>query len=700
MNHYLSRNFPGKTTDMITPPLRIGKTILASLLFCLFSLSVLAQTDRQVVMVVDDSGSMTGAKYEAVIYAFQLLTALLEPEDELYIVRGGQPIPVNLSDKQAEMDKIAKWPMTGMGDYRLLPPGMEKIEQGGNKQKWFIVAADGEWGGDNTTIEPMFTPWYEAQKPFIKFLSINEATAKPEKNTLKLLLEQYQTTEILPTAAESNSDLRNNLAKISSEVISVSGETQIKAKKLNDNTVSFSPELPLKKLIIIYQDNVETSVLPLATSINNDLQLGGNWKASNFGVNPGRNMNTKTSGRIQVIQDGSGSVIPAGQTMKISFDKTIDVNKLKIIPICALEMEAYPEAEFEEVDEANLIYKVCNDVETAIVKAEIKDTEGNTLKPAVLKKVKVTLGYGGKEKKLKLVDGVFQAEIPLKEDKTVCSVRADYPGYFDYKAQIFTIEKVNCYNTEPPEDIGNVIMFPETGLSDFTDDGNCFDGKVFLPDGTPVSPDNFELTMSDPPRFVDFEIEPTKDGWKICRSIFTCRCFLKPGTYQGEFLLKSKNKRLRSLKGTWSFTVKKEGGFLSGCYTCLWILLGTILLAIYLFGFFKKKRFAKGAIMEYERYRTELGQRGKPQTRKLHAGFFKKWVVPFVPERVSPYGFMVEASDSKSHIILPQKSQTENMFNRGRPILKPGKKDELLRVNTKLEVHRRNRKDIYTYKFK
>lgn len=675
-----------------------------ALLLCSFVTS--AQNHKKVILVLDDSGSMSGRKYESVNYSLQVLTALLEPEDQLFIVRGYELIPINLNDKQSQMDVISKWQMTSVGDYNLMTPAINELNKDEDCQKWMIIAADGMWG-DYSGLENAFDTFYQKEKPYISFLSINRQSDKPAQNTVATLLSGYPLTDVLKTDAASNQELRSNLEQIAAEVISVSGKS-LKVKKKTDSAVSFSPEIPIKKFIVLYQDNTETDALPQVTGAKISdvtLDVSNALDASNFNINRGQNPSTKLSGKIYSIADKDGELLSPGDDITINFDKTISTSNLKVIPVSAVKLKAYPKGKFEKIDEDKQIYSLCRDEKSITVHADILDLDDNVIDASALGKTKVKVYYGNEEKELKLDKNSFSLEVPVNEDEISFSIRAIYDGYFDYKSDIFTVKKVDCLANLPPEDNPQLlIQFPESGLADFTDDNNCFEGIVSLADGTPLSPEHFDLSFQDIPKYMDFKIEKTDKGWLVCRDIHVCKCLVETGDYKGKFLLTSTSPDYRSVTGRWAFKIKQDNSnywinMFNNCKTCILFFIGTILLLIYIFGIIKKKRFAKGAIIEWQKETTDYSSKSRPRTQKLPTGFFNRWIIPFIPEKRNAHGITFIASGESSYIILPKKSQGKDMYNRGRPILKPGEKDEMIRVNTKLEIKRRNRIERLTYKY-
>ncbi len=658
-------------------------------------------TAKKVTLVLDDSGSMRGAKYESVNYALQLLTALLEPEDRLFIVRGGQLLPVSLDDKQSSINTIAGWTRTGSGDYTLLPPAIDELNKNEDFQNWMIITADGMWGPTDG-IQEYFKHFYSTSKPYIKFLSINRLNDNPDENSLKTLLSDYPLVDVLEARAEVNQELVGHLEKIAAEVVSVSGKT-VRHEKRTDNSISFTPEIPLKKCIVLYQDNQPVNDLPKATKAEvtgTDIALAETFDASNFNINAGQSLETKLSGRIHTINSEGGDIIPAGKEIKITFDKTISSDKIKIIPISAVKLSAFPSGKFQSVNSDKTEYTVCKDVENIVVNAELMDLDGNPLSKEILGKIKVLTQFGMDEKKLRLQDGKFSVEVPLKSDEVTFSVRADYDGYFDFRSRIFTIKKKECVADLPPKDIpGLLIIFPTASKSELGDSDKGFSGRLSLPDGTPVHPDDYDLEFEEAPSRVDFisTLNDSGNGWNVIRDVFTCSCLVESGKQEGHFILRTKNNGLQSLKGKWMFEVTDEGP-LEGCVHCILYILGAIVLLIYIFGLVRKKRFPKGAIIEYKREFLDYERETKPRIQELPTGFFSRYLVPFVPEKKEAFGITFVASGTSSYIMLPKKAQSKDMFNRGRPFRKPGEKDEMIRAKTRFEVRRRNRIEIYTYK--
>ncbi|MGK0387350.1 MAG: hypothetical protein ACI94Y_000076, partial [Maribacter sp.] len=564
---------------------------LLGIVFLLCSFAAAAQNHKKVILVLDDSGSMSGSKYESVNYSLQVLTALLEPEDQLFIVRGYELIPINLNDKQAQIDIISKWQMTSVGDYNLMTPAINELNKEEDYQKWMIIAADGMWG-DYAGLENAFNTFCKKEKPYISFLSINRPSDNPTQNTVATLLAEYPLTDILKTDASSNQGLRGNLEQIAAEVISVSGKS-LKVKKKTDSSISFSPEIPIKKFIVLYQDNAETNILPQVTGakiIDVTLDISNTLNASNFNINSGQNTDTKLSGRVYSIADKDGELLSPGDEITINFDKVISTNNLKIIPVSAVKLKAYPKGKFEKIDEDKNIYTICKDEKYITIHADILDLDDNVIDAAALGKTKVKVYYGNEEKELKLENNSFSLKVPINEDETSFSIRAIYDGYFDYKSDIFTVKKVDCFINLPPEDNPQLlIQFPESGLADFTDDNTCFEGIVTLADGTPLSPEHFDLSFQDIPKYMNFNIEKTDKGWLVCRDIHVCKCLVKTGDYKGKFLLTSTHPDYRSVTGRWAFNIKQDNSnyllnMFNNCKTCILFFIGTILLLIYIFG--------------------------------------------------------------------------------------------------------------------
>ncbi|MCB0634772.1 MAG: VWA domain-containing protein, partial [Lewinella sp.] len=121
---------------------------LSILLLLLPAWKINAQ-DRDVILVLDESGSMSGNKWESVKYAIQLAAALLDESDRLFVMRQDQAVlhPISLTAKQPSIDNIKKFGrLTETNHPEVIQRAVAQMKNDPGRKKVILFYGDGDWG--------------------------------------------------------------------------------------------------------------------------------------------------------------------------------------------------------------------------------------------------------------------------------------------------------------------------------------------------------------------------------------------------------------------------------------------------------------------------------------------------------------------------------------------------------------------------
>lgn len=685
------------------------KLNITSFLFCCslvwIGLSVaqpVQAQDRTVAVVYDNSGSMgKNGQCDGINYALQVMVGLLHPDDELYVYKMFPPNGdrIDLNQKRGSIGTIQT---TYDCEAKSTPfdaaiNAKAQLAQSRKKNKWMVILSDGE-----ITDKTFIQRYQNELKDFIEktggrviFLNVNN-----KESALDKYFDMSNTPETTLRTGGSFEQVIGRMEEIASNIMTLSGSGVTVTPKGND--VVFEAPLPLKRIIVLEQ----------STNINADLPKVIGAKAQGKSIFISNAYEAQKSagtyrmfGIITHIQgDRTGkAIIPKG-TVELSFNKAVDSKRIKILPEAAARLEVDLRGHVKS--RQNNVFTICDSAKTATVVARLVDYEGNLLDPAVLGSSRVKfINEDTKEEKVMMLDkatGEFVTEISTVQERIPVSVAASYEGFFNYQSTIFIIDKAYCPIPEA------FIKAPKTTLKALVTDMDNAESITVIPqivvgDAAPRNPTPEEMKSLYIEQIDESRIgiDVTEDNGKLIirPAAFLCACFTKTGRGELILSLKSKDPSIVIREGSGNMVINVEiedDTFWAKCGTLIITTILLLILGWYILGLLRKPRFCRGSEVIYGKETKHLKR--KPKSFPLPTGFFNRYLVPYIPEKQSVGSVTFKAGSRCSHILIPEEAQNENMFISGFPVDNPGVKDLRLSNGEKMEIQRRNGKEIYEYR--
>ena len=679
------------------PSLNLSPRIITSVicfLCCLYGFTKIEAQNKDVILVLDESASMNGNKWESVTYAMQFVTALLDESDNLYIIRhrSNGVNNMSLSKKQGSINEIKRFVQSAEGSHApVIQQAVDQMKKNPHRKKILLFYGDGLWGSDIKSACQDLISQFPKYKPDLHFLKVedNQVTLgnlsifEQETNALSLM-------NVIPTNPDNKGELIRNLQSISKKIAGID-ENDVKFN-LDGKHFSFDVKFPLKKILIINQSETAKTFAKLDI-----VSMDGSPQLKVFQT---LNMGSKIlHGKYFEIRDEKESLIPAKQKIKITFNEPIDQKNILIIPIVAAKVVTKIASEdVLSSDATKNEYIVCDDTKSITLNSLLEDTNGNRI--TNLDGVDIVAKINKKQYHFKNNKSIAECTIPISQDTSYISVEAKYQGYFHQKDYIFTIIKKNCQPRKDtvPIDLGNIPFI------DFNRIGHCV-GITYSFNDELVSPQNYRLKLEGVPFGVTYTIDSTGNAFMLCfkKSPYVCDCMVPSGDLSGTIIAVPKSDTLLSASKAWTFHIVKEENIFLRCKRCLLLLITLICILTYVYGVIRKPRFhstAKFEVYEVDKMATYAPNNKKPR-KKLPTGIVSRYIIPFIPETKMVDRFKVIATPNKSVVMIAKESLSERMSKNGEPINPKSKKDLKLFRNNTLEIEKTPTvTTIYTFKVK
>ena len=630
------------------------RKLLSFLWLMLLALTAFAQQSKCVYITLDVSGSMTGDKYLLANYTAQMIVALCDEDDDVYMIVMGDKKHLS---KEADPLRLLQVPMGDIGSvFRRKHDPNQEIEDieafnkdytpSKGKQDWLFIIGDGDWWND-----------HEIKRKFKKIV------AKGTLNvcylqTAHTLDEEYDFTKFAQSLGVVDIDkssldpktILHGCDHFTKKILGFS-EVSIDLKKQSAQCISFDAELPVKEFLIVYQDGVEAKNLPDIQNVKaNGENLSFTLKGTptNFPCHTGDPTSGLLSGHVWRVK-ALGS-IPANTLIEVCFDKNIRLDDVRVYPL--VEQIEFGSVCFTPVGsrlrqlDSNTL-SICRDEKTARIRVELSEESKAHLPEPLLQKTVVVVKANNKDYPTQYVDGGFECDLELLENETQYYAECDCPGYFKHLTPIMTIVKGDCLSempkvkvTEMPvTDFGTVTFerlkhdYIETQIHDESSwetlDPNQFDLTVevendFLYEKPTIRVEGDKLII---------DIHP-KGEW--CECIFPKDLNFKVVSMQKEGEYSEEGKIYGKTIHPVHLTVEKQRAWLP---RCLWVLAtigGALLLSLYCWIMMRKRRFKKNALMApyYVNRDDDLVEQNGQMLRKKGIGpWFCRWFLPMDEKR-------------------------------------------------------------------
>ncbi|MEM8560451.1 MAG: hypothetical protein AAGG50_21720, partial [Bacteroidota bacterium] len=404
--------------------------------------------------------------------------------------------------------------------------------------------------------------------------------------------------------------------------------------------------------------------------------------------------------QVRPAGSDAGALIPPGE-IQLGFDRAVVPGDVLLLPEAAVELAVeVVSAKGYPVETDGAVLRPCVG-DTMRVRATLlgpPDDQGrrDTLVANIRRpdRVEMTARLGTTPHAMAVNPRrtAFRYDFAAPEAALAISVAGRYPGYFDVRSPVYTVEAAPCIPRDLGIETNGPWRAPVTEISDQapltvwpTADGARVDAFEYAEWTLRVVSDD-DLTL---------EVAKRDDGWAFTPlPRYGLAAFTPQRTYEVVVELQSPGRGEGPIRETLRFDVEPVPWWtLWGPYV---IALGVLLLLLwYLWGIAKKPRFCRGARIVFQE-RSALVT-GKERTYSLPTGWANRWLVPYRPERKTVRGVLFEAGSRCNHLVLPEDAQSDSMLVEGARIDDPGRRAIRLVDGTVLEVERSNRRQRYTY---
>jgi hypothetical protein len=395
--------------------------------------------NRDIILSLDESGSMGGlgqknSPLDELNYTVQLLAAISNDNDVLKVVRDqrANPISINLKNKSTALSAIRNWPYAGGGGNHqyVIDKTASLLAKNNIRETRIVYLGDGFWGGvDCSAIVKQFGA--VQRHYFFKFYS-QQFNRTDFDNCMKAM-PLFETIDCDISNRRSTYIQLQNLAKRL-----VDADATPLPISVSNNVVKFKSELPITKILIVNQSEVNLN------DVGNIVKVTGSNLSSLSNSKALEIFNTTLFGKVSEIKYQSNTIIPSGTDIEIQFDKKVDQNKLIIIPITTLQLNARAEGNFISADSINFKYELCKQENKVKITAFLQDLKGRKVNLASLGKLSIKLQDGTRSIPMAVKVDEAEVEYTLTKDEHFLSILATYQGYFQKSSESIKITRKDC----------------------------------------------------------------------------------------------------------------------------------------------------------------------------------------------------------------------------------------------------------------
>lgn len=709
------------------------KNHLLSLLL-LLTVSLSAQQAKQVYITLDVSRSMYGAKYELANYTTQMIVSMCEAQDDIYIIVTGKRTNLSRQSKVLENSLQYSLPMLPLLDGQAKYNSLFNLDNALNyrdyeirdiitfnkvyqpskkKENWIFIIGDGRW---EDAVNQKFKEIVERGTLNVCYLQTGDFLSDDGDFT------QFARTLGVVDIRKSDTDPSSIKVECDHFARKILGFSNVSPNltKTEPNEVVFTLKFPVSEFLIVYQDNVPPMSLPKINHVNANGQLLNyqlKGTPSTYRLSPPLNSYEFSRWPSHVILSGNvwrakaKAPIPAGQSVTVSFDKDIDINNVRIYPICKdfspSDFNPVPITIHGQLDELKSgTYAICREKDKATIIISLSDKAEQTIPEELLKASKVKVIANNIPYTATYENGHFTCDIKLTSDETKYNAEIDIPDYNKSLTTPFQtiVKSDNCIEEKkaekqkkkidtvpPPIPLGEV-QFQQHMVLKFT----LSDKKTKML----LNPNDFDLNVTLENGYLFEEPKITVRGDTVYLFIDAkedwCECLL-PEELNGKITATPKkgvifeNGKVYS-RAVYSFhaTLKRNTWFVR-CQWVLYLIGGLLLCIIYLRLMLRKNRFKKNAmIIPYVWVKTKgeyIPMGGYRLRKKGFAAWFSRWFLPFDEKRsiamhtpLANFNFV--ASESRSRILFPKTDfDNETMIVTGYDPAYAKKKDPYIKLS-------------------
>lgn len=432
---------------------------LLGLATVLIAALIAAASARTVVLVFDDSNSMAGERVAFANYATQNLIALLAPEDRLEIVRMSAPSSVGPvgSDKRSGVATVQGWDVVGSTPYTSVTTGMTRLRsllaQGADPEEdyWLVIFGDGT-----------FDEFVDANDDYLEEVAVNRI--RSDLSALRndfsdrrlgvvflgigdqapLLARAWQGAGAITDTAITPPDIVGAMFEIAA-LITGRDPSQTDAQQLpvrpgaTPGTVEVESRFPLRRLTAFYQGNSRAN-LSVAAGSTLTTAAGETVALSNDGPYPTARGGLYGSVNLVTAQNPDRGLDAGSYTLNLSSDVPVGLDSIRFLPEVALELE---------VVRSPADTPLCSGDPMTVTVRLREPRSGRAFDLGVLPQLAVDGGLSGVGVQQPLAfaprgaDG-YAAITTVPAGPSTLSVSARYPGYFNLRSRLLTVEGVPC----------------------------------------------------------------------------------------------------------------------------------------------------------------------------------------------------------------------------------------------------------------
>jgi hypothetical protein len=648
--------------------------VLLSALFAPMSASA-----RAVAVVYDDSGSMSkDQRWWHASYAIQALAGVLAEDDSLYIVYMGDPDKANrVEDRHRALLEFQDRQPSGQTPYGAVRTAMAALAATPDQDRWLVVITDGGFQDGETPLD--LAPLPEEIRSFVQksgtrtiFLLIGSGADA----VVAEIWRQQVSASVLRAkdAAEIVDRMEDIGAMITSRAVGRSAVTS----RISGSQAEITTAFPLKRLIVLQQARKPEALAPFKGAGEGDPRVR---QSQDFQIRTPTLATRKAArfGRItHLVGSEADRVIPSGK-LTIGFDHRLAADQVVFLPEVAARFDVRLVDGNGEALGPNKdgLFEPCLESPLSIL-GQLVDPDGKPL-PVATSGLEVFWERSGDTTRHPMAADpsrqVFSDAVPFDEQVTVLSAGAFFPGYFDFKSRIFTVQGRDCKPHEYSlllESLDSSGVPASSWSADVRDIGRAGHLRIGVTvDGVPMTAEELNgWSVTARAEDIDLDVGSSGEGWVVvpeCRRWFAS-CCCPAGTLPVEIRVTNGNV---AVSGTAAFVVE-AGSWWSRCWQLLLAVTLLLVALIYAWGLspWKKHRFARGSEVHYLQSGRQPMQRRCP----LKGNLTSRWLIPFRPERAMVEDLWFLAGRRAGHIVLPPDQQRDHMSIAGQPI-DPGKKD-------------------------
>jgi hypothetical protein len=641
----------------------------------------LTAQEKTVFVTLDVSTSMKGDKYNLANYTIQLLTSLLDNDDELYVILYGCVYEIDLKNKQKELNKLKTIRFlaekkqvikdlncvyvektrqyTESGD--LL--AFSKFFRDPARDNWLFIVGDGDRWDTSTIFTGDFNQIIQLNP--IKCFFLQTGKTMEEKSDFSIFLDSHFPDIKQHQASTKPATITEGCLTIASEILGIDYKG-VSASYTSSSTFIFQSDMPVNKIIILYQDEKSSSRIAKLKNISQGKEVykaTGEYDLTNelLLMNPNEQV---MSGRTWVVET-KGKPFEPNRNIALAFDRPLS-GSLKIFPVVEVVPKLLDPGMKSDgfTFRGNAMY-ICKENDSVTVRYSINYPDGTQVTSEALRKVTAVVSANGTEYKGVYHNGAFEFVMPLQQDTTTYTARFKKPGYFNLiKPNQQIIKSEVCQ----PAALGEIFLGEFSG-NDLMD-GKCIEGYLIdktTRDTILYDPLVYELHIENnyPKLFKDITVSFHGNKLVICteKRGNWCDCFL-PDSLKFIISVQARNpSTYKSFQQEVVIAMADEQPWLLRCREFLILAAALILAFFYVARIRKKNRFARGAEIITENRNpilTRVLKNQYPLRRKGGAAWASRWLRPNRSESNSIYfneprqKFMFISGSAKYQIYIPR----------------------------------------------